>query len=276
LATQRGAKFGSFPSSPRYVVAIAAGKGGVGKSTTAVNLAHALHRSGFSVGVLDADIYGPSLGRMMPVEVFPSIEEEEIIPGKCQGISVFSVAYMHPEEKSMSVRAPVVNGWIQKCVEKISWGELDYLLVDFPPGTGDIQLTLVQEIPFAGALLVTTPQSVSTSDVKKAAHMFHQMEVPILGVVENMSYLGDTYPFGKGGGKSLADFLQVPLLCQIPLDERICSCSDTGKNICALYPDSLPATIWQMLSDTTRNILFEQEQVLAGSLQQFTLLWKEM
>lgn len=262
--------------APRYIIAVAAGKGGVGKSTVAVNLAHALHKSGFAVGILDADVYGPSLGRMMPAEKFPVQEGKKIIPGESFGVKVFSNSYLTSEEDSMSVRAPIVNGWIKQCVEMILWGDLDYLLVDFPPGTGDIQLTLMQELSFSGAILVTTPQEVAISDVKKAAHMFHQMGVPIIGVVENMAYLGESKPFGEGGGKKVSSFLGAPFLGQIPIDSTISQCGDLGLNTFSAFPDFPVTHLWKDLAFSIRDLVFEQEILFGECMKEFAITWREM
>lgn len=189
------------------IIAIAAGKGGVGKSTVAVNLALALRSLGQRVGIFDADIYGPSVRRMLPEESPPSQQADRLIPAICYGgVRMMSMAYFRKEKEAAVVRAPIANGIIMQFIEKISWGDLDYLLIDFPPGTGDIQLTLSQRANLMGALMVTTPQEIALMDVRKAMHMFEQVQVPILGIVENMSYYqpavddAPVYIFGKGGG----------------------------------------------------------------------------
>ena len=215
------------------VVAVAAGKGGVGKSTTTVNLARALATRGFRVGILDADIYGPSLRRMLPEDRLPSQKGEKIAPAISQEIQYISMAYFRKENEASVIRAPIANGVINQFLTGIEWGELDFLLIDFPPGTGDIQLTLAQKAYLSGAVLVTTPQEISVMDVRKAAAMFDQVKVPIAGLVENMSYLEagaeKLYPFGKGGGERLARELGVPLLGQVPIDTAISLSGDNGK-----------------------------------------------
>jgi ATP-binding protein involved in chromosome partitioning len=215
------------------VIAVAAGKGGVGKSTVTVNLARTLLARGFRVGILDADIYGPSLRRMLPEDRLPSQRGEKITPALSQGIQYISMAYFRKENEAAVIRAPIANGVINQFLNGIEWGELDYLLIDFPPGTGDIQLTLAQKAYLSGAVLVTTPQEVSVMDVRKAAAMFDQVKVPVLGLVENMSYFetgGEKqFPFGKGGGERLARELGVPLLGQVAIDSAISRSGDTGK-----------------------------------------------
>ncbi len=252
---------------PRYIIAVAAGKGGVGKSTVTVHLACALKQAGFAVGILDADLYGPSLGRMMPQEESFFLQGDKLIPGECLGVKVFSVGYVKSEEDSMSVRAPIANGWIEQCVKNIDWGELDYLFVDFPPGTGDIPLTLTQEMTFFGALLVTTPQMVSVLDVKKAANLFHQTAVPILGVIENMSYFGESKPFGEGGAKALSDFLGVDCLLQIPLDPILCQCADKGEVRITQF--------WQDFAKAFSDLVFEKEVLWESCLKEFVLTWED-
>lgn len=211
-----------------HIIAVAAGKGGVGKSTLAVNLSLALKELGAKVGVLDADIYGPSLRTMLPEEAPAQEDEGRISPALALGLKVIS--FSHFRDEAAIVRAPIVNGVIEQFIHNVDWGDLDFLVVDFPPGTGDIQLTLMQQMNFSGALLVTTPQKVSLNDVEKAAQMFTRMEVPIIGIVENMSYLinSDYSPFGKGGGKSLSERLSVPLLACIPIDPEISRSCDEG------------------------------------------------
>lgn len=213
------------------VIAVAAGKGGVGKSSVTVQLAHALRKKGAQVGVLDADVYGPSLRKMLPEDTMPRQEGEIIIPAGCQGIKMISMAYFRKDNEAAAVRAPIANGIINQFL-KVRWGELDYLLIDFPPGTGDVQLTLCQQAKIDGALLVTTPQEVALLDVRKALHLFEQVQVPLLGIVENMSYFFNSgeknYIFGKGGGKRFASETGLPLLAEIPLDPALSHAGDKG------------------------------------------------
>lgn len=222
---------------PPQVIAIAAGKGGVGKSTVTVNLALALKALGMRVGVLDSDIYGPSMRKMLPEDTMPSQQGDRIIPAFCQGIKMISMAYFRKENEAAAVRAPIANGLITQFVHKVEWGDLDFLLIDFPPGTGDVQLTLSQQANLTGALMVTTPQEVALLDVRKAMHLFEQVKVPIIGIVENMSYyLNDGVPlylFGKGGGERLACESRVPFLGTIPIDPAISRCGDEGSSLLA-------------------------------------------
>ena len=215
------------------IIAIAAGKGGVGKSTVTVNLARTLVSLGYSVGVLDADIYGPSLRRMLPEDRLPSQKGETIYPALAEGVKYISMAYFRKDNEAAVVRAPIANGVINQFISGVAWGALDFLLIDFPPGTGDIQLTLAQKAFLSGALLVTTPQEVAVLDVRKAAKMFDQVKIPVIGVLENMSYYTEgnekTYLFGRGGGERLARELGVPLLGQIPVDKVISDYGDSGK-----------------------------------------------
>ena len=215
---------GSTASSTRSVIAIAAGKGGVGKSTVTVNLGLALKQLGYKVGIMDTDIYGPSVRKMLPEDRMPLQRGSVIIPALCDGIKMISMAYFRKEHEAAVVRAPIANGIISQFIKNVDWGTLDYLLIDFPPGTGDVQLTLSQQANLTGALMVTTPQEVAVMDVRKAMHMFAQVKVPLIGVVENMSYYrhpkdGEiVHLFGQGGGERLARESGIPFLGAIPID----------------------------------------------------------
>jgi len=260
----------------RYVLAVAAGKGGVGKSTVAVNLALFLQKSGYQVGIFDADIYGPSLGVMMPLEG-PMQVGEEIIPGQFHGVQAFSLAYASCEGRF--VRAPVANGLILQCLDSIQWKELDYLIVDFPPGTGDIQLTLMQNLSFAGAVLVTTPQEVAVQDVRKAAHMFFRMGIPVVGVIENMSYFEDpiagtkTRVFGEGGGMKIAAEFGIPLLGQIPISQDISRLGDLGFSWVSGGVQQ-EIQLFEDIVQTIRDTLFLWEQHQKDRFVEY--VWKEM
>lgn len=222
------------PVRPTHTIAIAAGKGGVGKSSVTVNLAIALKRAGYAVGVLDADIYGPSIRRMLPEDVIPTQKGEFITPAISKGIRIISMAYFRQAHEATAVRAPIANGVISQFLKNVDWGHLDFLLIDFPPGTGDIQLTLSQQANLTGALMVTTPQEIALMDVRKAIHLFDQVNIPIIGILENMSYFqADSnqtkhYVFGRGGGERLANEIGAPFLGQIPIDPEICRCGDEG------------------------------------------------
>lgn len=265
----------------RNVIAVAAGKGGVGKSSVSVNLALALKRRGYSVGILDTDIYGPSVRQMLPEDRLPGRSKDKLIPAVCSGIRVMTMAYFRGEGEAAVVRAPIANRVVSQFMQEVEWGELDVLLIDFPPGTGDIQLTLSQQAPITAALMVTTPQKVAVLDVRKAMDMFHQVNVPILGVVENMAYYQDAgseerrYLFGKGGGEQLAQETGVPFLASLPLDPALCHCADEGKSLFREAPESPIATAFLGLADTVVEHLLVQKEQSDEILQNFELLWEE-
>lgn len=221
----------------KHVIGIAAGKGGVGKSTVTVNLALALQKKGYTVGIIDADIYGPSLRKMLPEDTLPLQKGNIITPAICSGIKMISMAYFRNTNEAAAIRAPIVNSLISQFVKSVQWGNLDFLLIDFPPGTGDIQLTLSQQANFQGIIMVTTPQEVAVLDVRKAIHMFAQMNIPIIGIVENMSYYTlpssqeKLYLFGKGGGHHLALETGVPLLASISIDPALSESGDKGYSL---------------------------------------------
>jgi len=232
----------------KNTIAVASGKGGVGKSTVAVNLAVALALEGAKVGLIDADIYGPSIPMMLGINGKPKIFQDtataKMVPLENFGVKVMSIGFLIDEDAPVIWRGPMASGAIKQFMSDVHWDELDYLFFDLPPGTGDIQLTLVQTIPLSGAVVVTTPQDVSIIDVKKALKMFQRVNVPILGIVENMSYFitpdtGKRYDiFGTGGGKKLAEELLVPLLGSIPINQETREGGDKGKPIVFNKPDS--------------------------------------
>lgn len=271
-------------SAITYVIAVAAGKGGVGKSSVTVNLAHALKRAGYAVGVMDTDLYGPSIRRMLPEDVLPSQRGDTIIPALCQGIRMISMAYFRKENEAMAVRAPIANGVISQFIKHVDWGPLDFLLIDFPPGTGDIQLTLSQQANLTGALLVTTPQEVALMDVRKAAHLFNQVNIPIIGIVENMSYYlhpptnEKIYLFGKGGGERLALEVGAPFLGSIPIDPEICRRGDEGQTL-FIEGDRQPAAAAQALIELAEGLVAHVTALARLSkecLSSFEITWKEM
>lgn len=242
----------------RTTIAVSSGKGGVGKSTTAVNLAVALRLQGAKVGLLDADVYGPNIPQMLglghsDIQVLDTPEGQRFQPLEAFGIKVMSVGLLAEPDHPLAWRGPVLHKIVTQFIQDVDWGQLDYLLIDLPPGTGDAQITIVQESPICGVVLVTTPQQVALGDVRRSIHMFRNVGVPVLGVVENMSYLqldnGDRMPvFGSGGGEQLATELQAPLLGQVPLDPRICQQSDLGQPIPLLDENSEISKVFAQLA----------------------------
>jgi len=230
----------------KNVVAIASGKGGVGKSTVAVNVAVALAQSGAKVGLLDADIYGPNIPTMMGVTELPEQTGGKIIPAEAHGIKLMSIGFMVPRGQAIIWRGPMLHSAIRQFLSDVQWGELDYLIVDLPPGTGDAQISLSQTIPLSGGVIVTLPGQVSIDDASRGLQMFQQVNVPILGVVENMSYLelpdGSRMEiFGNGGGKRLAEAARVPFMGMIPMDPEVRVGGDGGIPIVISAPASAPA-----------------------------------
>lgn len=241
----------------KNVVAVASGKGGVGKSTTAANLALALAREGARVGILDADIYGPSQGVMFGIAEGsrPKIKDQKwFVPIQAHGVEVMSMAFLTDDNTPMVWRGPMVSGALMQLVMQTDWGNLDYLVIDMPPGTGDIQLTLAQKVPVAGAVIVTTPQDLALLDARKGVEMFRKVNIPVLGVVENMavhicSNCGHAeHLFGEGGGEKLATQYGVELLASLPLAMGIREQADGGKPTVAAEPDGQIAMVYQELA----------------------------
>jgi ATP-binding protein involved in chromosome partitioning len=229
----------------RNIIAVGAGKGGVGKSTTAVNLALALRATGARVGLMDTDVYGPNVPQMLGIHEQPQVsEDKKMIPPEGHGLKAISMGMLIPPDQPVIWRGPMLHGAVQQFMRDVAWGELDYLVVDLPPGTGDVALSMAQSVPMAGAVLVTTPQDVSVSDVRKAVGMFRQLNIPVLGVMENMSgfvcgHCGQrTEIFGEGGGERLAKDMGIPFLGAVPIDARVRSGGDEGKPILVAYPES--------------------------------------
>ena len=228
----------------KHIVAVASGKGGVGKSTVAANLAVALRRQGAMVGLCDCDLYGPSVGMMFGTrEGATATEDERINPVEAHGVQLMSMAFLLSSDDSPAIlRGPMVTKYTQQFLRRVAWGELDYLILDLPPGTGDIQLTIVQTVALSGALVVTTPQEVAVIDARKAVSMFLKTNVPVLGIIENMSYFvspsdGVRYNiFGEGGGRREAARLQVPLMGEVPIDMATRESGDRGLPIAAAEP----------------------------------------
>jgi ATP-binding protein involved in chromosome partitioning len=236
----------------RNILAVGAGKGGVGKSTTSVNLAVALARTGARVGLIDADVYGPNIPQMLGLTDQPDVtEDKKILPPEAYGVKVVSMGMLVPPDQAVIWRGPMLHGAIQQFLRDVAWGELDYLVIDLPPGTGDVSLSLAQSVPVAGAVVVTTPQGVSVSDVRKAVAMFRQLNIPVLGVVENMSYFvcghcnGRTDIFGTGGGHRMAEELKIPFLGEVPIDTRVRAGGDEGQPIVASAPEAPAAQALQ-------------------------------
>lgn len=266
----------------KYVLGVAAGKGGVGKSTVTVNVARALKKMGFSVGVLDTDVYGPSIRKMLPEDRLPGRKGDKLVPALSGGIRVISIAHFRNENEAAAVRAPIANGVVHQFLHGVEWGILDFLLIDFPPGTGDIQLTLAQQACLTGAIMVTTPQEIAVMDVKKAMCLFDAVQVPVIGIIENMSYYQTpdekkTYLFGKGGGEKLALESGLPFLGGIPLDAQICDSGDTGKSLFSDEFFDQPST--QAIFRITEHLIKHVEVLYAdnkNTLQKFELIWKDM
>jgi ATP-binding protein involved in chromosome partitioning len=224
----------------KNLITVGSGKGGVGKTTVSVNLAVALARLGHAVGLLDADVYGPNVPLMMGINEPPKAKGERIVPVEQYGVRLMSMGFLNQGDRPLIWRGPMLHSVMQQFLRGVEWGELDYLVVDLPPGTGDVQLSLIQSTPITGAIIVTTPSEVSLEDGRKAVTMFRQVRVEILGIVENMSYLvvpetGQRIDvFGQGGGKRTAELMEVPFLGELPLDPNVRIGGDTGRPIAML------------------------------------------
>jgi len=246
----------NLPEGVKNIIAVASGKGGVGKSTTAVNLAVSLAQSGAKTGLLDADIYGPSIPQMMGLsDREPKVTEQGIEPLENFGVKTTSIGYMIKEEQAMIWRGPMVSGAVMQLLNDVIWGELDYLIIDLPPGTGDIHLTLVQQVPLTAAVVVTTPQDIALLDCKRGIAMFDKVHVPMLGIVENMSVFvcphcnEPTHIFSTNGAEKLADKHKVEVLAKLPLELTIREMSDAGTPIAAAVPDSKEAGMYRELAE---------------------------
>lgn len=238
----------------RNAIAVASGKGGVGKSTVAVNLAVALAKSGARVGLLDADIYGPNVPTMMGVEKLPAPEENKLRPAEVYGVKLMSIGFLVKPDQPLIWRGPMLHSAIRQFLTDVSWGELDYLIIDLPPGTGDAALSLAQSLPLSGSVIVTLPQQVSLDDARRGLEMFRQLEVNIFGVIENMSYLelpdGTRMDvFGSGGGERLANESGVPYIGAIPMDPQVREGGDSGKPVVIANPDSAVARAMQTIAE---------------------------
>ena len=224
----------------KNLIAVGSGKGGVGKTTVAVNIAIALSQLGHKVGLLDADVYGPNVPLMMGTSQTPSAIGERIQPLEKYGVKLMSMGFLSPGDKPLVWRGPMLHSVIQQFLRGVDWGQLDYLVIDLPPGTGDVQLSLIQTAPVTGAVVVTTPSDVSLEDARKAVRMFEQVKVPVLGMVENMSYLQCPHcneridVFSTGGGRRTAADMNIPFLGALPLDPQVRMGGDTGQPV-AIY-----------------------------------------
>jgi ATP-binding protein involved in chromosome partitioning len=243
------------------VIAISSGKGGVGKSTVASNLAVALARAGSRVGLMDADIYGPNLPRMMGVNAPPAVVNEKIVPLEAHGVKLISLGFLIERDQPAIWRGPIVMKIVNQFLRDVAWGQLDYFVVDLPPGTGDAQLSLVQATNVRGAVIVTTPQEVAVGDALRGAKMFQRVNTPVLGIVENMSWFEcphcgkPTALFGTGGGERLAAELELPLLGQIPLYPRVMEGGDRGEPIVVSDPQSSAARALTAFADRVKGAL---------------------
>jgi ATP-binding protein involved in chromosome partitioning len=241
----------------KNIIAVSSGKGGVGKSTVAVNLAVGLSKIGAKVGIMDADVYGPNVPLMLGVGFEqPEVANGQLVPIERFGVKMISMAVLAPPDKPMVLRGPMLHGVVRQFLTDVNWGELDYLIVDMPPGTGDVQLSLAQLVPVQGAVLVTTPQNVSIADVRRALKMFEQVAVPILGIIENMSYfIPPDMPdkryniFGEGGGRKLADQYNVPFLGEVPLGMEVREAGDKGTPVVISEPTSLQSIAFMKVAE---------------------------
>lgn len=264
----------------RNLIAVASGKGGVGKSATAVNLAYALAARGAKVGLLDADIYGPSVQHMTGVGAPAAKASGLMMPPERDGIRMLSMAMFVPASKPTLMRGPRIASVIQQFLTGFDWGQLDYLLIDYPPGTGDVQITLAQSVPLTGAVMVTTPQEVALIDVRKAVAMFQTLEVPVLGVIETMSgfqcsHCGTLHPiFAAGGGRRVAEEYGVPLLGQIPLDPAVVGSADAGRPVVLVQPDAPASVAYTVAAGAVAAAVSVLHAQSGQALESFELIWR--
>jgi len=258
VRTAHAAETGAQPiPGVRNVIAVGAGKGGVGKTTVAVNLAVALAREGGRVGMIDGDVYGPNVPIMMGLHQPLSSDGEKILPAERHGIKVVSMGFLTTDESPVIWRGPMLHSVIRQFFQDVRWGELDYLVVDMPPGTGDVALSLSQTVPVAGAIVVTTPQQVSLADSRRAVRMYQKLSIPVLGLIENMSYFvcpacqHESDIFGRGGGEKTAEEMGVPFLGRVPIYEPIRVGSDSGQPLVIGEPDSPAARAFMAVAEQT-------------------------
>lgn len=264
----------------KHVIAVSSGKGGVGKSTVAVNLAVALGQLGARVGLMDADVYGPNIPMMMGVTQPPEQQDGKIKPAESHGVKLISMGFFVPEDTAVVWRGPMIHTAIQQFFRDVVWGELDYLLIDLPPGTGDAQLTISQLIPLTGAITVTTPQEISLHDVRKGMMMFQKVNVPLLGIIENMSYYVCAHCgtreeiFSHGGGERAAEKLGIPFLGNIPIDPAIRAGGDSGMPLVVGNPDSPQSKAFRSIAEKIQSGLGAGLEAPAGSSTIDSLLKK--
>ena len=262
----------------KFIITVASGKGGVGKSTVATNLAIGLQKSGHAVGLLDADIYGPSIPVMLGLRnVRPTMTaDEKIVPMERYGLKTMSMGYMLNDEDAVVWRGPMLGRALQQFIEDVDWGELDYLVVDMPPGTGDVQLSIAQLLPVSGCVVVTTPQDVAFSDVRRAIKMLRTVNTPILGLVENMSYFvcggceAQHWIFGEGNLKAHAKECELEILASIPIDSVISPASDRGEPILIVAPDSATAQVFMALATTVAKAMNKTAEDALQPAEQFS------
>jgi ATP-binding protein involved in chromosome partitioning len=251
----KGANIAEALPGVRQIIGVGSGKGGVGKSTVTVNLACALAKLGARVGLLDADIYGPSVPTMMGISRQPYVINKKMIPLEAHGVKMMSMGFLLDERQPVIWRGPMIVSALKQMLGDVTWGELDYLFIDLPPGTGDIQLTLAQTVPLAGAVVVSTPQAVALADVRRSIAMFDKVKVPLFGIVENMSEFicpscGHSEPiFGTGGAEREAHELQIPFLGRIPLEPSVRVCGDEGMPVVLAHPESRSAAAFQGVAE---------------------------
>ncbi|MCC3243900.1 Mrp/NBP35 family ATP-binding protein [Methylocystis sp. WRRC1] len=256
----------------RFIIAVASGKGGVGKSTTSANLALGLAAQGWRVGLLDADIYGPSMPRLFGLSQKPAVEGGKLVPLEAYGIKIMSMGLLVDENVPMVWRGPMVTQALTQMLGEVKWGELDALVVDMPPGTGDVQLTLAQQVPLAGAVIVSTPQDLALIDARRAVAMFQKVEAPVLGIIENMSYFlcphcgGRSEIFAHGGARHDAEKMGVPFLGEAPLDIKIRETSDSGRPVVGAEPNSPQAAVYLNLAAKVKTLLETQKQRAAPNI----------
>ena len=264
-APKKQAQYENLAPGIKHVIAVASGKGGVGKSTVAVNLAVALARQGLKTGFMDADIYGPSAPMMFGVHGKPPLKNDKLQPPEAYGVKIMSMGFLVEEDKPMIWRGPMIQTALRQFLQDVNWGALDVLVVDMPPGTGDAQLTMAQKVPLAGAVIVSTPQDIALLDARKGLNMFHQVGVPVLGIIENMSvYIcpecgHEDHIFGHGGVVKEAKKLGVPLLGEIPLHIDIRTASDTGTPVAAAQLDNPFAAAYSEIAAQVCQALEERD-----------------